>query len=155
MDFRSRLRDDTLNGKLVHGQRLKLEELRNRYKASVGSFRETLMQMVPEGFVTAEANRGFCVAPISLEDLDHITNMRVVLERMALTQSIEHGDDQWEAGLVAAYHMLTKTNAVDTSKTSRRKWWERYNVFHEALVSDCPSPWPLRFRQVLFEYSHR
>ena len=65
-DLRSRLRDDTINGTLVPGQRLKLEDLRNRYNASVGSLRETLMQMVPEGLVTAETNRGFCVAPVSL-----------------------------------------------------------------------------------------
>ncbi|MBO6731067.1 MAG: FCD domain-containing protein [Maricaulis sp.] len=154
-DLRARLRDDTISGALLPGQRLRLEDLRSRYNASVGSLREALVQLASEGFVIAEANRGFCVAPVSLEDLEDITNTRVDLERKAVTLAIEHGDDRWEAGLVAAYHMLSKCDAADTSKASRRNWWERHNEFHEALVAACPSPWLLRFRETLFDHSHR
>lgn len=154
-DLRFRLRDDIIAGVLIPGQRLKLEELRGRYNASVGSLRETLMQIVSEGFVNAEANRGFCVAPVSLKDLHDITEMRVDLECKAATLAIEHGDDRWEAQIVAAYHMLTKLDASDTSKVSRRNWWERHNEFHEALVAACPSAWLLRFRETLFDHSHR
>lgn len=154
-DLRARLREDTINGVLAPGQRLKVEELRGRYGASVGSLRETLMQLVSEGFVTAEANRGFCVAPISIADLDDITSRRVDLECQALTLSIEHGDDRWEANIVAAYHMLTKLDPAHRSKPARRLWWERHNQYHEALVAACPSPWLLRFREILFDHSHR
>jgi len=157
VDLRARLREDAISGVLVPGQRLKLEDLRGRYNASVGSLRETLMQLVSEGFVTAEVNRGFCVAPISLEDLDDITEMRVDLERKAITLSLEHGDDRWEADLVAAFHMLKKLDPMEAQAQpqTHRVWWERHNIFHEALVSACPSPWLLRFREVLFDHSHR
>jgi DNA-binding GntR family transcriptional regulator len=154
-DLRARLREDTINGVLAPGQRLKVEDLRGRYSASVGSLRETLMQLVSEGFVITEANRGFCVAPVSIADLDDITNRRVDLECQALTLAIEHGDDRWEANIVAAYHMLTKLDPTDRSKPARRMWWERHNQYHEALVAACPSPWLLRFREILFDHSHR
>lgn len=154
-DLRARLREDTMTGALAPGQRLKLEELRGRYGVSVGSLREALMQLVSEGFVHAEANRGFCVAPISLEDLMDLTEMRVDLERKAIALAIEHGDDRWEANIVAAYHMLSKLDASDPSPASRRSWWMRHNDFHEALVAACPSLWLLRFRETLFDHSHR
>ena len=154
-DLRLRLREDTVNGVLAPGQRLKLEELRSRYGVSVGSLRESLMQLVSEGFVVAEANRGFCVAPVSLKDLNDLTNMRVDLERKAITLAIENGDDRWEADIVAAYHMLTKLDPANSSQASRRSWWARHNDFHEALVAACPSTWLLRFREILFDHSHR
>ena len=37
VDLRMTLREDTLNGVLAPGQRLKLEELRSRYGVSVGT----------------------------------------------------------------------------------------------------------------------
>ena len=153
--MRARLREDVLGGVLIPGHRLKLEELRARYTASGGSLREALMHLVSEGFVTNEANRGFCVAPVSREDLDDITNMRVDLECKALTLAIQHGDDRWEANIVAACHMLTKTNPADDTRAGRRNWWERHNEFHEALTAGCPSRWLLRFRETLFDHSHR
>jgi len=51
--------------------------------------------------------------------------------------------------------MLSKVDRTDTSKLGRRVWWERHNHFHEALVSAAPSPWLLKFREVLFDHSHR
>ena len=155
LDLRMTLREDTLNGILAPGQRLKLEELRSRYGVSVGTLRECLMQLVSEGFVVAEANRGFCVAPISIDDLNDLTETRVDLERKAITLAIEHGDDRWEANIVAAFHMLFKLDPSDSSKASRRDWWTRHNGFHEALVAACPSAWVLRFREILFDHSHR
>ncbi len=45
---------------------------------------------------------------MSLEELEDITNLRVVLEGMALTESVENSDDAWESRVVAAFHHLTK-----------------------------------------------
>ncbi|AIT81830.1 hypothetical protein JI59_19745 (plasmid) [Novosphingobium pentaromativorans US6-1] len=154
-DLRARLRDDVISCELAPGQRLKLDELRSRYNASVGSLREALTHMVSEGLVSAEANRGFCVAPISLTDLEDITEIRLDIEKKALAQSIEHGDDQWEANIVAAYHMMAKAEATVTSPTDRRVWVERHSRFHEALIAACPSNWLLRFRSLLFDQAQR
>jgi DNA-binding GntR family transcriptional regulator len=154
-DVRSRLREDLIDCVLVPGQWLKLSQLRDRYGVSVGSLREALPPLVAEGLVEAEANRGFRVAPVTLAELDDITNLRVDFERKAVTLAIAHGDDKWEAGIVAAYHMMIKADAACASAPNQRAWNERHHRFHEALVASCPSVWLLRFRAILFNKSQR
>lgn len=157
VDLRARLRKDIVRCELAPGQRLKFEELRARYDVGIGSLRETLMQLESDGLVVAESNRGFCVAPVTIADLEDVTELRVDIEKKALAQSIERGNDAWEGEIVSALHMLVKLEAdVTTNRLENRDLWEeRHGRFHDALVSACPSPWLLRFRQVLFVQSQR
>jgi DNA-binding GntR family transcriptional regulator len=157
IDLRARLRKDIVNCELAPGQRLKFEDLRARYDAGIGSLRETLMQLEADGLVIAESNRGFCVAPVTIADLEDITEQRIDIEKKALTKSIERGDDAWEAEIVTALHMLAKLepDVAQNRADNRDLWEERHRRFHDALVSACPSPWLLRFRQVLFVQSQR
>lgn len=157
VDLRVQVRDDIVQCVLMPGQRLKFEDLRTRYDAGIGSLREALLQLASEGLVIAESNRGFCVAPVSIADLEDLTNLRIELETKALTMSIEHGDDAWEAAIVAGLHMLVKLKAVDDAAptTNRALWEERHRAFHDALVAACPSPWTMRFRKILFDQSQR
>ncbi len=156
-DVRERLREDILICTLAPGQRLKFDALRTRYDASVGTLREALSQLVSEGLVLAEANRGFTVAPVSVADLLDITELRVDLECKALTAAVQEGDDEWEAGILAAFHLLQKLDGEMQRDPAavRQKWVERHKRFHNALVSACPSPWLLRFRQTLFDQARR
>lgn len=155
-DLATQLRSDVIRCVLMPGQRLKFDELKNRYDVGIGSLREVLQQLSGEGLVISESNRGFCVAPVSVEDLDDLTRLRVELECKALTMSIEAGDDAWEAGVVAALHMLTKLKASAASLTDVSALWEeRHRAFHEALIGACPSPWVMRFRKILFDQSQR
>jgi DNA-binding GntR family transcriptional regulator len=157
IDLRVQLRDDIVRCVLAPGQRLKFDELRARYDAGIGSLREALLQLVAEGLVVAESNRGFCVAPVSIADLEDLTDLRIELEAKALTLSIQHGDDAWESAIVAALHMLIKLDA-DISQTpprNRAAWEERHRIFHDSLVAACPSAWVARFRKILFDQSQR
>lgn len=150
------MRNDIIRCVLTPGQRLKFDELKNRYDVGIGSLREVLQQLSGEGLVISESNRGFCVAPVSIEDLDDLTRLRVELECKALAMSIEAGDDAWEGSVVAALHMLTKLKASGISLAeSAGLWEERHRAFHEALIGACPSPWVMRFRKILFDQSQR
>lgn len=156
-DLRARLREDIINCSLTPGQRLKFEELRTRYDAGIGSLREALLQLESDGLVITESNRGFCVAPVSIADLEDITELRVDIERKALTDSILHGDDAWEASIVASLHMLLKMDS-DISQASsphRSTWEERHRKFHDSLVAACSSTWLKRFRRILWDQSQR
>jgi DNA-binding GntR family transcriptional regulator len=157
VDLRAQLRKDIVGCELAPGQRLKFEELRTRYDAGIGSLREALMQLEADGLVVAESNRGFCVAPVTVADLEDITELRVDIEKKALTQSIRLGNDAWEAEIVASMHMLAKLEPVvaNTQSRNRELWEERHRRFHDALAAACPSPWLLRFREVLFVQSQR
>ena len=101
-----RIKRDIVFGELEPGAKLKLEQLRARYGASLSTLRETLSRLGSDGFVLAREQRGFFVSPVSKEDLIEISQLRVLLECHALRASIEHGDTEWEGNLVAAQHKL-------------------------------------------------
>ena len=46
------------------------------------------------------------MTPVSPEDMIEIANLRVLLECHAAKLSVEKGDEDWEANLVAAHHKL-------------------------------------------------
>src|ERR1700754_777726 len=102
------IRKDVVSGALKPNDRLKFDYLRDRYSASVGTLRESLLHLMSEGFVRCEANRGFTVAPVSVADLMDITRLRVQFELEAIEDAIRHGDDDWEAEIVTSLHLLQK-----------------------------------------------
>lgn len=149
----NRVRDDIIHGKLAPDSKLRIEELREKYKISASPLREALNRLAGEGFVNVIGQRGFSVAPVSLEDLHDITRMRIHLECEALSESIEKGDDMWESNILATCHRLSK--ATDLREADFPEWEKRNNEFHEALIAACTSPWLLRFRHTLYEQHKR
>ena len=154
-DTLRQLREDILTGVFAPEQKLKFEDLRTRYAVSVSTLREALLQLGTEGLVRTELNRGFAVAPVSVADLMDITTLRVQFEAQALTDSIEHGDDAWEAEIVTSLHLLIKLTTREAKPTRSSEWPMRHRRFHQALVAGCRSPWTLHFRSVLFDQAER
>lgn len=151
------LRADILHGHLPAGSKLPIEEIKTRYQVSGGTLREALSLLVSEGLVKAQAQRGFQVAPMSLEDMRDLGRTRALLEGEALRLSVLHGDVEWEVRLVGAFHRL----ALVEERVMRDpvQWfdeWEQNNhAFHETLTSACPSTWMLRFIGVLYVQMER
>ena len=56
------------------------EALRDRYEVSFSTLREALARLAAESLVISEGQRGFVVAPVSVDDLLDLTNARVLLE---------------------------------------------------------------------------
>ena len=148
------LRHDVVCGKLPPGERLRVEHLKDQYQVGAGTLREALSLLVSDALVTSEGQRGFQVAPISLADLEDITNTRVMLETEALRQSIRHGDAQWEANLVASYQLLTQTES-NTDGTETALWERRNKAFHEALIAGFESTWSKYFLAMLYRHAER
>ena len=154
-DVLRQMREDILAGVFEPNERLKFENLRERYAASIGSLRESLLHLLSEGLVRSETNRGFTVAPVSVADLLDITELRVQFEKQAIEDAIRHGDDQWEAEIVTSLHLLTKLMIDNPRPTRAPEWPARHRRFHSALVAACRSPWLLHFRGVLFDQAER
>jgi DNA-binding GntR family transcriptional regulator len=136
-----RIRTDIVFGRLRPGQRLTLEKLRPVYGVGIGTLREILSRLTPDGLVTAEGQRGFQVSPCSAADLVEIAALRLLIEKSALVESFAAGDMEWEGRVVAAHHKLarleTRLLAGDAAQTQA---WKRYDwEFHQALVSACGS----------------
>ncbi|MFC6937193.1 GntR family transcriptional regulator [Actinomadura yumaensis] len=105
----ARLRADIFGGRLAPGRRLKFGELRERYAASAGAIREALVALTSEGLVVSRPHQGFHVVPLSHRDLAELVEARLVVETRALWLSVRDGDTAWEAGVVAAFHVLERT----------------------------------------------
>ena len=146
------LRDDIIRGRLEPESKLRIEELRQHYGTGASPLREALNRLAGEGFVTMEGQRGFRVAPLSTKDLTDITRLRIMLECEAVRKSMRHGDDEWEASVVAASHRLAK---VESGDEVFPEWESRNQEFHEALIAACDSAWLLKFRRTLYEQHKR
>lgn len=151
------LRKDIISGELSPGSKLRIEHLRAKYGIGASTLREALTLLVADALVISEGQRGFKVAPISLEDLKDVTRLRKMMETMALMEAIENGDDHWEGGIVAAFHRLSRVEdrLYDDPKQFAEEWEERNNAFHQALIASCPSRWILHFREILYHQSER
>ncbi len=147
------MREDVVHGKFLPGDKLRIEFLKQTYDVGATPLREALYRLSADGFVQAQGQRGFRVAEMSLDELRDITNLRVVLEGMALTQSVENSDDAWESRVVAAFHHLTK--AENQKDPDIQEWEVRNREFHLALVSCCHSPWLMRFHEILYDQHKR
>ena len=148
------LRNDIVCGKLSPGERLRVEHLKDQYEVGAGTLREALSLLVADALVTSEGQRGFRVAPISLADLEDVTNTRVMLETEALRQSIRYGDSRWEAAVASTYDLLT--DAESDLAGAGSELWERHNkAFHETLISAYESAWTKYMLAILYRHAER
>lgn len=148
------LRRDIVCGKLLPGERLRAEHLKDQYEVGAATLREALSLLLSDALVTAEGQRGFRVAPISLADLEDVTNTRVLIETEALRQSIRRGDAHWEADLVAAFHLLTQAE-TGPDGLDPEVFEPRNKAFHEALIANCCSLWSKYILGILYRHAER
>ena len=152
-----RLRHDLLSGKLKPGERLKISELCSVMALNLSAVREALARLTAEGLVTAEPQRGFCAARISMADLTDLTKVRIEIETLAIRRSILLGDIAWESSVLAAFHSMSRTQRlpVNIKPSESASWSAFHSAFHHALCAACDSPWLLRIRDMLFSQSER
>lgn len=136
-----RIRQDILFGRLLPGQKLKLELLRQSYGVGVTTLRECLSRLGSEGLVVAEGQRGFQVEPVSPEGFRDVAAMRLLLECHALEASLAQGDLEWEGAVVAAHHKLSVLEArMAAGERGAAETWKHYDrEFHVALIAACGS----------------
>lgn len=151
------LRRDILTGVAAPGARLRVDELRAKYGIGASPLREALSRLVSSGLVTTQGQKGFRVAPVSKSDYRDITETRKLFERAALCESVQNGDADWEARVVACYERLDREHDIlhETAGASADGWERANDEFHEALVAACTSAWVLNFRRVIYDQAAR
>ncbi|KLN60421.1 hypothetical protein WH96_11795 [Kiloniella spongiae] len=82
------LRSDILRGEIVGGDRLRQDHIAARFGASHVPVREALQKLGAEGLVLFQPRRGAMVTPLTQEDAQEITDMRVELECLALKKAM-------------------------------------------------------------------
>ncbi len=151
------LRLDVLSGRHVPESKLKVDALQQHYGFSSSPLREALNRLVQEGLVKADERRGFRVAAMTPDDLADITKMRLLLDVTALHESIQHGDDAWEANIVASFHRLEKIESrlPQGPVVLDAEWSQRHRDFHMSLIAACPSERQLAWSMSLFDQAER
>jgi GntR family transcriptional regulator, carbon starvation induced regulator len=154
-DVYERLRADILSCRLVPGLRLRLEEMRKAYTIGLSPLREALIRLAGNGLVILEEHKGFRVSPLSRTELLDLTSTRCDIESVAIGRALEKGDAEWEAQLVATFHLLVKQSRQVERTGIDQRWEERHQAFHHALLAGCDSPWLLAIRALLSAQTDR
>lgn len=133
------MRSDILAGRVRPSDKLPFAELGERYDASQGVLREALARLVAEGLVVSEPQVGYRVMPLSIKDLEDLTDARCEIEGLVLRNAVVNGDVEWESAVVAAHHRLERTPDGKQTTDGRvsEAWAEAHGNFHRALLSAC------------------
>lgn len=81
------LRRDILDGTYAAGEQLRQDALAASFQVSRIPVREALFQLEAEGLVLIEPHKGAIVSAFSLEEIDDVFDLRVLLEPRMLAQS--------------------------------------------------------------------
>lgn len=159
------LRIDIQVGILRPGQRIRSNEVAERYGVSATPLREALQRLAGESLIDLDPRLGATVAPMSERDVRDIYEMLQLLDGIALELSIERGDVSWLADVERAWEALSEAVAQrealgdPPSDDDRRRvgmlWSSAHWTFHEALYEKCGSPWLMRFVRQLHAHADR
>lgn len=151
------LREAIVRCEFTPGQRLRVEELTRRYEISSSPVREALNRLVEQGFVRVIENRGFRVAPLSVEGIADLTRVRLLVECEALRDAMANGSDRWETEVVAAGHglALVEHRLGEAPLVLDDDWSQRHREFHLAIYSGASSPLLRELVAALFDSAER
>lgn len=153
------LKTDIILGRHLPGEKLRVEHLKRQYGVSSGTLREALTMLIADRLVVSEGQRGFRVTPVSAPDLIDLNRIRIVLEKEAIRQSIDHGDDEWEGEVVSSFYILSRAEKALTENVKDQalfdEWERRHRAFHLSLISAAPSEWTRYFLAIAYQQCER
>ena len=150
------LKADVLLGRVAPNERLHVDALGQRYDVSLSPVREALQKLVASGLAVASERRGFRVAGLTRADLADLGRTRRYIERTAVAEAMRLGDDEWEADVARAIHLLSKATKVENGRLDYGPEWEaRHRAFHLAMVEGCGSPRLIQIWSGLFDQGVR
>lgn len=133
-DIVDRLREAIYSGQLAPNERLREEVLASFLGLSRGPVREALAQLEREGLVIRQPNRGATVARLSLDDLEEVYSLRLVLEQLAMRQAVRNAEPS---------HFEEMRNVIQTMAA----YLDRGITTQEAATLD------VRFHEIIYQAS--
>jgi GntR family transcriptional regulator, carbon starvation induced regulator len=152
-----RLRADIIQGTLSPDEKLRVNDISERYGCGPIPTREALNRLSSEGLVAYSEQRGFAVAPISRKDLADLTRARSLLMEVAIREAVLHGDQEWEERVLVSHHRLSKVPRYLSLEppTPNPAYDPQHRDFHSALISGCGSQWLVAVCEKLFDHAER
>lgn len=152
-----RMRADIMAGLLKPREKLRIELLKNRYQGGASPIREALNRLAAERLVIQHEQRGFSVAPVSLEDFMELTRTRIMIYEISIREAIARGDEAWEERIVVAMHRLSRTPWTITQEPLQPnpEALKAHRELHRSLIAACGSTLLLDYADSLFEQADR
>lgn len=133
------------------GTRLSVGTLAQELGIDPTLVREGLARLVETGLVESVDTIGFRVPPFSEVEMSDLFKTYCEIECLALKQSIEFGDSEWEDKVRTSFSQLAHVETKSQlSKDNYWLWSQRHWDFHFSLVSACKSNQLIRIRNQLF-----
>ena len=149
------LREEILHGRFLPGDRIRQEDIADRFGASRLPVREALRMLEAEGLTEHEAHKGARVPKLTPHEVDVIYRMRERLEPLALVESlarlgvadhermeevqgrIEENDDLEKfLDLDREFHMLTYSGcAIEPLNQNITRLWNSTQHYRRAYVA--------------------
>jgi DNA-binding GntR family transcriptional regulator len=153
----TKLRGDILRGVLMPLERLRVNDVSERYGCGAIPMREALNRLTAEHLVVHSEQRGFAVAPISARDLRDLAKARSMLVGVAMREAVLNGDAAWEERVLVSYHRLSKVPRYLSlePRVPNPAYDPPHREFHSALISGCGSQWVVSLCERMFDHAER
>lgn len=123
------VREQIVTGKLGNDAPIRQDALAAKLGVSKIPVREALGRLEQEGLLTSQANRGFCVQPLSAAQAEEIYALRLAIEPAAAAYASGRADAQARAAAIAAFERLDRAAGNDLPQVAVCN-----REFHVALV---------------------
>jgi DNA-binding GntR family transcriptional regulator len=145
------LRSDILDGTYAAGDQLRQDALAASFQVSRIPVREALFQLEAEGLVLIEPHKGAIVSAFSLEEIDDVFDLRVLLEPRMLAQSVP----RLTAHDFAEVSKLDAEFAGAIAAQDVAQWGQLNARYHLALYRHARQPRTLAIVTSLLQTSDR
>jgi len=145
------LKAEIIKGSLKPGTKLLEGKIAEQMGVSRTPVREALKELAAEGFAKMTPNQGIVINNISIEDLQEVLQIRVVLEglaaRLAAKMIKEKEIKELEKILRKMEYYTKKGDILDFSR--------RATEFHALVVNACGNNKLIQIRKNLYDQAHR
>jgi DNA-binding GntR family transcriptional regulator len=140
------LKSDIFEFRLLPGTRFSENEVAARTRVSRTPVREALFRLQREGYVQVHAKSGWSVRPLDFDLLDHLYDLRLVLESAAVQRLCAGQPKPLLADLARVWLVAPRSRLTDGARVARLD-----EEFHATLVESAGNPELARVHQSITE----
>jgi len=141
-----RIKADIFEFRLLPGTRFSENEVASRARVSRTPVREALFRLEREGYLEVHPKSGWSVRALDFDQLDHVYDLRVVLECAAVERLCAGNPRLALAGLEKIWLVAPRARLTDGARVARLD-----EEFHAALVQAAGNPELSRTHQTVTE----
>jgi len=149
--FLNNLRQEILGGVLLPKERLIEEEISKRLNVSRGPLREAFRTLESEDLITIIPRKGAYVTDVSVEDIEAIFQVRIVLESLAVKLACQNMTDN---ALAILSKILEKMGSAVDKKDDNR-YFQLNKKFHTKIYESTQNRYLIKMLSTMALHSYR